>query len=37
MVLLHGGNITVSSELNRGSVFSVCLPINPADQEEQAA
>ena len=37
MVLLHGGQISVSSEMNRGSVFSVCLPINPAEQEEKAA
>ncbi|HEU0040590.1 MAG TPA: HAMP domain-containing sensor histidine kinase [Verrucomicrobiae bacterium] len=37
MVLLHGGQITVSSEVNRGSVFSVCLPINPGEQQEKAA
>jgi signal transduction histidine kinase len=30
MVLLHGGRISVSSEINRGSVFSVCLPLKPA-------
>jgi len=37
MVLLHGGQIRVSSEVNHGSVFSVCLPINPAEQQKQAA
>jgi signal transduction histidine kinase len=37
MVLLHGGRISVSSEVNRGSVFSVCLPINAAAQAEQKA
>jgi len=37
MVLLHGGQISVSSEVNRGSVFSVCLPINPTEQQKQAA
>jgi signal transduction histidine kinase len=37
MVQLHGGHITVSSELNRGTVFSVCLPINPGAQQEKAA
>lgn len=37
MVQLHGGHINVSSELNRGTVFSVCLPINPAEQQKQAA
>ena len=37
MVLLHGGHISVSSEVNRGSVFSVCLPINLAEQEQKAA
>ena len=37
MVLLHGGQISVSSEVNRGSVFSVCLPINPAEQQKKAA
>jgi signal transduction histidine kinase len=37
MVLLHGGQISVSSEVNRGSVFSVCLPLNPAEQQEKAA
>jgi len=35
MVLLHGGQISVSSEVNHGSVFSVCLPINPAEQQER--
>jgi signal transduction histidine kinase len=37
MVLLHGGQISVSSEVNRGSVFSVCLPINPEERQEKAA
>ena len=37
MVLLHGGQISVSSEVNRGSVFCVCLPINTPEAEEKAA
>jgi signal transduction histidine kinase len=37
MVLLHGGQISVSSEVNRGSVFSVCLPINTPQAERKAA
>jgi signal transduction histidine kinase len=37
MVLLHGGRISVSSQVNRGSVFSVCLPINPAHEARIAA
>jgi signal transduction histidine kinase len=37
MVLLHGGRISVSSELNRGTVFSVCLPINAPQAERKAA
>ena len=37
MVLLHGGRISVSSQVNRGSVFSVCLPIDPAQEARKAA
>jgi signal transduction histidine kinase len=37
MVLLHAGRITVSSQVNRGSVFSVCLPIDPAQENQKAA
>jgi signal transduction histidine kinase len=37
MVLLHGGRISVSSQVNRGTVFSVCLPIDPAQENEKAA
>ena len=29
LVLLHAGEITVASEVNRGSVFTVRLPISP--------
>jgi signal transduction histidine kinase len=29
LVLLHAGEITVASEVNRGSVFTVRLPVNP--------
>ena len=29
LVLLHAGQITVTSEVNRGSVFTVRLPVNP--------
>jgi signal transduction histidine kinase len=37
MVLLQGGQINVSSALDHGSVFSVCLPINPVQNEAKAA
>jgi signal transduction histidine kinase len=37
LALLHGGRITVSSEVNRGSVFSVCLPLEPAKHAQKAA
>ena len=37
MVLLHGGRISVSSQVNRGTVFSVCLPIDPSQEARQAA
>jgi signal transduction histidine kinase len=33
LVLLHGGEITVASEVGRGSVFSVGLPVNPERQD----
>jgi signal transduction histidine kinase len=37
MVLLHGGKISVSSEVNRGSVFSVSLPLKPAMHAQKTA
>ena len=37
MVLLHGGRISVSSQVNHGSVFSVCLPIDPSQEDRKAA
>ena len=33
LVLLHAGQITVASEVNRGSVFTVRLPVNPERQD----
>jgi signal transduction histidine kinase len=33
LVLLHAGQITVTSEINRGSVFTVRLPVNPERQD----
>jgi signal transduction histidine kinase len=37
MVLLHGGKISVLSELKHGSVFTVCLPISPPVEQQIAA
>jgi len=35
LVLLHSGQITVASEVNRGSVFTVYLPVNPERQDRK--
>jgi signal transduction histidine kinase len=35
LVLLHAGEITVASEVNRGSVFTVRLPVNPERQDRK--
>ncbi len=37
LVLLHAGQITVASEVNRGSVFTVLLPVNPKGHERKSA
>lgn len=34
LVLLHGGQITVLSEVNRGTAFTVLLPVKPARPSE---
>ena len=37
LVLLHGGQITVASEVGRGSVFTVRLPANPERQDRTSS
>jgi signal transduction histidine kinase len=37
LVLLHAGQITVTSEVNRGSVFTVRLPVNPERQDRTSS
>jgi two-component system, sensor histidine kinase and response regulator len=37
LVLLHAGQITVTSEVNRGSVFTVRLPANPERQDRTSS
>ena len=36
LVLLHAGEITVASEVNRGSVFTVRLPVNPTRPDRKS-
>ena len=37
LVLLHAGQITVTSEVNHGSVFTVLLPVNPERQDQTSS
>ncbi|HPO74368.1 MAG TPA: ATP-binding protein, partial [Armatimonadota bacterium] len=34
LVEAHGGSVSVESEVEKGSLFSFCLPLRPPDAEE---